>query len=216
MDREPRFPQERYKQPLSDHAARKEILENRERLERRFYNAIGQGDHEEMRRLREQGLPPLLSASKPLHAAVWTDNVKTLSLLLEWGEDIDGCDAYGNSPLCEAILGGHLQVLDYLLQQGADPHVFSANKMSGSMPEPGEPLLRQAVFCGEEWLTRQPVRVPGLCAGLACLFDRRPALLSEWEGVLHHILVVAHRAPDREQRWRLLVAEALRQRGREN
>src|SRR5579872_224635 len=123
MDGKQRPPHESHTQPFSDYAARKEEYERRERLERSFYNAIGQADHDEMRRLREQGLPPLLSASKPLHAAVWTDNVETLSLLLEWGEDINGGDEYGNSPLCEAVLGGHLQALDYLLQHGADPHV---------------------------------------------------------------------------------------------
>jgi len=206
-------PDEAWKQALQPHLAHKEIYRHGEKLELAFYEAINRGETDKMRYLLEQGLPHLFSASRPLHTAARTDNKETLALLLEWGEDINGCDAFGNSPLCEAVLNGCLQAIDFLIQQGADPHVFCYDQMNASIPVPGRPLLRQAVEWGFGWWPNQPEQVQKLSAGLACLFDRLPALLPEWKAFNDEMYRI-YKLPDKGRQWCRLVAEALRQRGR--
>jgi uncharacterized protein len=47
-------------------------------------------------------------------------NTGAVSLFLDRGVPVNGCDAVGRTPLMEAVFGGHLDTVEELLKRGAD------------------------------------------------------------------------------------------------
>jgi ankyrin repeat protein len=66
-----------------------------------------------------------------IHLAAWK-NQKTIvdHLLCCWGVDVDMVDLDGFTPLCWAVMAGHVDCVDVLLVHGADPNHKSKKDVS--------------------------------------------------------------------------------------
>jgi ankyrin repeat protein len=67
-----------------------------------------------------------------LYAAVGTDDVSIVKLLIEQGADINGVSLDNRTPLYLAAMRDQEDIVDYLLSQGADKTI--ANKSNGYTP----------------------------------------------------------------------------------
>ncbi|CAN0476827.1 unnamed protein product, partial [Laminaria digitata] len=55
-----------------------------------------------------------------LHA-VWDGNMRRVKTVLKAGANVDGCPRYACAPIVAATMAGHADIVECLLEQGADP-----------------------------------------------------------------------------------------------
>ena len=67
----------------------------------------------------------------PLHAAAWNARPELAALLVRHGADTEAMDQYNDTPLLIAIHESRLEVVEALLDGGADPN---AEVYGGSTP----------------------------------------------------------------------------------
>lgn len=58
-----------------------------------------------------------------LHLAASVGNTPCAELLVQWGADIDACEAWGQTPLAIATLKGRISCMRFLLQAGAQREI---------------------------------------------------------------------------------------------
>ena len=75
--------------------------------------------------------------------AVRADDLPSARILVAAGADVDDADAWGVSAVVLAAHGGHRDVLDFLLENGADPNAADA----------GFAALHDAVMRNDSWMT---------------------------------------------------------------
>ncbi|MBI5226415.1 ankyrin repeat domain-containing protein [Candidatus Micrarchaeota archaeon] len=63
----------------------------------------------------------------PLHATASHGNLALAKRLVKAGADVNCADDAGLTPLHQAAMGAHPEVVEWLLEQGANPHVSNAS-----------------------------------------------------------------------------------------
>ncbi|KAF7914114.1 uncharacterized protein EAF01_000520 [Botrytis porri] len=97
--------------------------------------------------------PPLGGIGNPLIAAAGHGNINLLSLLLNYGADINAIGGYSNTALCEASntrWRAHPDAVKFLLDNGADVNLFDTSKENNS----NGPPLQRAAFRGRLEIVR--------------------------------------------------------------
>lgn len=75
----------------------------------------------------------LLSGALPLHQAVWSNQILSISALLKLGARINALDPWRHSPLHHAARKGLTNVAKYLLKNGASPHIRDYKQQTAFM-----------------------------------------------------------------------------------
>lgn len=65
----------------------------------------------------------LADSSDDLMRAARGGDLAAIEALLAGGADVDSTDRYGSTPLAAASVNGHLEIVSFLLDQGADPNI---------------------------------------------------------------------------------------------
>ena len=94
------------------------------------------------------------SYSSSIHDAASRGNIDEVKACVSRGDNVNGKDGSGNTPIVLAVVKGHLPVVEFLLNNGADAHAPPPNKRSA--------MLLAAVCSGNLGITRLLVRHGGL------------------------------------------------------
>ncbi|XP_019622303.1 PREDICTED: ankyrin repeat domain-containing protein 50-like [Branchiostoma belcheri] len=96
-----------------------------------------------------------------LRITAWTGDEDKVKTLLQAGVQVNTENSEGETPFCDAVTGGHSNIVKLLLQKGADPGAGentarSRERASGM----GKTLLHLAAEIGSvEWLSHLPITV---------------------------------------------------------
>ncbi|KAK2705913.1 hypothetical protein QYM36_016058 [Artemia franciscana] len=70
----------------------------------------------------ENNFQKFVSGQTPLHHAVWKGRDDVCKLLIDSGAELDATNVYGETPLVTAIKANNLNLVNFLLDRGADPN----------------------------------------------------------------------------------------------
>src|SRR5262245_20050348 len=92
-----------------------------------FVAAAKAGDSRTVRTLVRRVDVNALSAdgTSPLHWAVWSEDVETVTILLRAGAKVRTVNRYGVTPLTVAATNGNAAIIDLLLKAGADANTVT-------------------------------------------------------------------------------------------
>ena len=113
-----------------------------------FVNAVNEGDIEAVKRYIIQGEDPGALDTigcTGMHYAAANDNVAMINVLRDAGAKVDVRDKYMVTPYLLAVRKGNLQMAEYLLTLGANPHATDKN---------GRGSLFDAATNGDESIVR--------------------------------------------------------------
>ena len=85
------------------------------------------------------------------HYAAENPDIRIIKLLQTYGADVDCRDIYDNSPLYYAVRGNHLEMVDYLIEQGNDPlleNCDGVNLLGAAACNPHKNVLERLLQAG--------------------------------------------------------------------
>src|SRR5690554_3344505 len=69
----------------------------------------------------------------PLQAVAFKGDVETGRALLSGGAEVNGCGEDGKTPLMYAAMFARMPMIDWLIEQGADPGIQSRERMTAAL-----------------------------------------------------------------------------------
>lgn len=88
-------------------------------------NAVVDDDRETVVALLESGEDIRMQDVRGISVLHQTKNAAMAELLIEWGADLNAQDKDGNTPLHEALIREHRELLEVLIKQGANLNVLN-------------------------------------------------------------------------------------------